>query len=233
MRIAWISNTGSIREIVSNTRFSARRETGVRNPVVRTLLLRYLAACAQTDGGLSGAPMAAAGLEPLSLEAVVPLLEAAGCKIQKFGEDRQVLSVPATAGWRQASLNIRYDSLNLERLKTAEWMTDQLGRLGVAVVREEATLEEERKLVSNGQFDMLLLGSVVPAGMTQEDMIASMRAFMGGATAATDVMPLYREQRAMLYNTRIRGEKNPSAGNVYGGWPEWYLLTAAKGNSGS
>jgi len=207
--------------------------SGIRMPAVRTILLRYLAGCALEEGALAGEPVAAEGLEPISLEEAIPLLEAAGCKFQQPAQERRVLLVPGNSGWRQASLVIRYDSLNLERLKTAEWMTDMFGRLGVTVTREEATKKEEQKLLTTGQFDMMLLGCISPVGMMEDGMITAMRESVGGQVSPSDVMPLYRERRAMLYSTRIRGEKNPTAGNVYGGWAGWYLLTAATESASS
>lgn len=199
--------------------------TGVRDPAVRSLLMRYLVGCAR-EGGLVGEAVASAALTPLTQQEVVPLLTAAGCKLRKVGE-RQVLSVPGTYGWRPAVMTIQYHSLNLERMKTAEWITGVLGRIGVEVFKEEATSAEEKKLAGNGRFDMMLLGCESPALLADEGMLAAMRSALGTKAAVSELVPLYRERRAMLYNTRIRGEKKPSAGFVYDGWFGWYLLETA------
>jgi hypothetical protein len=196
--------------------------TGVRDPAVKTLLIRYLAGCV-SEGGFQGELVVNAEMVPLSEKELVSMLEAAGCKFSKVGE-RLVLSVPGTAGLRPAAMTIVYHSMNLERLKTAEWMTTVLERVGVAVLREEATLEEEQKLAGTGKFDLMLLGCESPAQLTDLEMLAGMRSAMGANGAVSELVPLYRERRAMLYSIRIRGVKKPTAGSVYDGWSDWYLL---------
>lgn len=198
---------------------------GVRVPAVRTLLMRYLLGCAG-EGGLPGSLVSTPELAPLTEAEVIPLLEAAGCKLRKTGE-RQVLSVPSPYGMRPAVTTLLYHSLNLERLKTAEWMTGALERIGVSVFSEEVTSEQEQKLAGTGKFDLMLLGCESPAQLTDAGTIAAMRSALGLKSAISELVPLYRDRRAMLYNIRIRGEKHPTAGSVYDGWFDWYLLETA------
>lgn len=195
----------------------------LQRPEIRTIVLRYLAGCL-AEGGLKGERVADGLPDPVDAASALELLAAAGCRVQRKGDNPPVLLVPATQGMRQAALTIRYNALNLDRLGTADWLAGQLAEIGISVFRQEATGEEARKMTANGQFDLLLLGCEVPAGTPDGGLGAAMRAALGARAAVSDMLPLYRERLAMLYSTRIRGEKRPTALYLYGGWPDWYLL---------
>lgn len=198
----------------------ARSRQLQREPI-RNLLLRYLAG-ARGEIQLSGDPVADIRFSPLTRDEVIPLLVEAGCRFQQKGDSVPVLSIPGTDGLRTAAFSIRYNALSVERLKSAEWLAEALAPIGITCYLQEVATEDAKKLVANGQFDLLLLGGDFPVGLTDDEMRSEMRQSL--PASVIELMPLYRERRAMLYNTRIRGVKQPTATQAYGGWPEWYLL---------
>ncbi len=195
----------------------------LQRPEIRAIVLRYLAGCLAGDE-LKGDRVTEGLPDPLDAQSALTMLAGAGCRVQRKGDDPPVLLVPATQGMRQAALTIRYNALNLDRLGTAEWLTTQLSEIGISVFRQEAAPEEARKMTANGQFDLLLLGCEVPVGTPDGDLAAALRTALGTRAAVAELLPLYRERLAMLYSTRIRGEKQPTSAYLYGGWPDWYLL---------
>ena len=182
-----------------------------------------------TETVRSGDPVSDSRFLPLSLEQVIPLLVEAGCRYQQKGDSKPVLSIPGTNGLRPAALTIGYNALSVERLKSAQWMADMLQPLGITPYLQEISVEASKKLVASGQFDLLLLGGDFPPDLSDADMLTEMRKVVPASVA--EVFPLYRERRSMLYNTRIRGEKEPTATSALGGWQDWYLLEPHTGGT--
>lgn len=204
------------------------RSTQLSREPIRTLLLRYLSGV-MTETVRSGDPVSDSRFLPLSLEQVIPLLVEAGCRYQQKGDSKPVLSIPGTNGLRPAALTIGYNALSVERLKSAQWMADMLQPLGITPYLQEISVEASKKLVASGQFDLLLLGGDFPPDLSDADMLTEMRKVVPASVA--EVFPLYRERRSMLYNTRIRGEKEPTATSALGGWQDWYLLEPHTGGT--
>ncbi len=194
-----------------------------RQPI-REILLRYLAGL-RPEVTLAGDLVSDTRFLPLTAEEVIPLLEAEGCRYRQKGDSPPVLSIPGTDGLRTAAFGIHYNALSVERLNAAQWLSEALAPIGITCYLQEVTINEAQSLAASGRFDLLLLGGDFPVGLADGDMISEMRQVLPPGVA--ELVPLYRERRAMLYHTRIRGEKQPNATQIYGGWQHWYLLESA------
>ncbi len=217
-----------------------KKGASLRQDKIQNLLLRYLSASRSMAGfpgkvpeGDLGKPQflhpVTVGQEtvpesPLTAETLFPLLEEAGCRWMKNTGQERVLVYVGDASWKKATLTIQYQSMDLERLKTAEWITTELKKVGIACSIVETQKKDLLKLARSGQFDIMLIGTDSPVAGTGQERKQAVQNLIEENIAAASVLPLYVEERAMLYQTRVKGDKTPSVSNVYGGYPSWYLL---------
>lgn len=192
------------------------------NAEVRSLISAYIAGRIE-EGEFEGTAVQEGNNEILSEVEAIELLTAAGGQYRQTNDELPLLFVPGRAGLRQAVIAIRYNALNLKRQKTAQWISAELQKIGITAYLQEVSADDKRYALASGDFDLIILGNEAAIGATDEEMIAHMRSYFP-SQLVTEVIPIYREQYAVLYNRRIRGEKSPTGAMIYGGWQSWYLL---------
>ena len=114
--------------------------------------------------------------------------------------------------------------MDLDRLITAEWIKSALRQIGINAVIENSAQEDEIKAVSNGRFDIMILGSRIPFYSNLEETLDLLCRNLGVDGQEAVIMPLYREREAVLFNLEVRGVKKPFWKNIFNGWTEWYIV---------
>lgn len=203
------------------------RSLFLKDAELRRILFSFLSWKAEKDGFSEGDPLLSlwnggVGESTLEAQAAFEALAAAG---YKYDENRKILYGYAAGARRQVSATIQYNRLNVERLGTAEWIADSLAELGIAITATGASEAEEEKLAASGKFDLLLLGCSIPTYADTDDTLPLLTGRFAGMAESPSILPLYRKQAAVLYQLRVRGEKNPVSWDIYNGWKEWYLIT--------
>lgn len=121
-------------------------------------------------------------------------------------------------------LSLSYNALNTDREKISVWLTEAMDNIGVIIQTKTATSEDLQKLIKNGKFDLMLLGSRIPFCSNQGETLNVLNYNLNMNEEKDAIYPLYRKYGAVLYHNYIRGERNPIWNNIYNGWTEWYLV---------
>jgi|GEM_PF-323334 len=198
----------------------------------RTVLLRYLAGCMNTNPPDTGIPAVKEvhwGWEAIGREDAIQALEQLG---MVYDEAKNVLYTYRSGSKTKLTLGIKYNSLDLYRQTIAEWIRDALQEIGINAVPENSSEDDEMKAVDNGRFDIMILGSRIPVYSNLEETLDMICENLGFEGQDAVIMPLYREAEGVLYNARIRGSKEPFWKNVYNGWTEWYIVEQESGKTG-
>ena len=209
--------------LLSNVGADNRR---MENVAFRTILLRYLAGYMTQNPlelGVSAIEEVAWGdmEKRADREEALAALEELG---MVYDERKNVLYTFRNGARTPLNLSVRYNSLDLDRETVAEWLQAALNDIGINVVLEKSSEEEEMKAVANGRFDIMVLGSRIPHFSSLEETLELICGNLGLGGEEAVILPLYRKSEAALYSLDIRGAKEPFWKNVYNGWTDWYLV---------
>lgn len=190
----------------------------------RAALLKYLAGYIDLNPLETGIPAVTEvdlGREKAGREDTLEALEQMG---MTYDEKKNTLYSYRNGVKTALTLSVKYNSLDLDRQITAEWIQAALQEIGIKVVLENASQEDEIKAVSNGRFDMMILGSRIPLYSNLEETLELLSRALGVEGREAVILPLYRKREAVLYSMEIRGVKNPFWKNIFNGWTEWYIV---------
>jgi len=196
----------------------------MENPEFRSALLRYLAGCMVMDPletGVSAVTEVRWGRETADKEDTLAALEELG---MVYDEKKNILYTYRNGVRTQLSLGIRCNSLDLDRQIAAEWIQSALQQIGINAVVENADEEAEIKAISNGRFDIMILGSRIPYYSNLTETLDLLGKSLGVEDEEAVIMPLYRQREAVLFSIDVRGAKKPFWKNIYNGWTEWYIV---------
>lgn len=200
------------------------------NPELRTALFKYLGWYMALDPIAIGQPAAAEmdeyGSEGNRVNKEDTLKALIGLGMV-YDENKNILSYYKNGSKIPFSLSLKYNSLDIDRLTSGEWVLKALGEIGIQVRLENSTEQEEKNLVDRGKFDLMILGSRIPLFSGMHETITILKGNLGLQEDAAVIFPLYRKTEAILYNTQIRGPRLPSWKNVYSGWMDWYLVKSS------
>lgn len=200
----------------------------MENAAFRTALFNYLSAYMETNPLGIGVP-ADEGISesPAGREDTLAALEQLG---MVYDEKKNVLYTYRSGVKTPLNLSVKYNSLDLDRLAAAEWIQAALQEIGINVILEKSKEEEEIRAVSNGKFDMMILGSRIPLYSNLEETLGLLCKTLGYEDQEAVIMPLYRKREAVLYSLDIRGSRKPFWKNTLNGWTEWYLVQSESDN---
>jgi len=196
----------------------------MENPEFRAALLRYLAGYMVMNPLETGIPAVTEvrwGKETADAEDTLAALEQLG---MDYDEKKNVLYTYRSGAKTAVTLVIKCNSLDLDRQIAAEWIRSALGLIGINAVIEGVDEENEIRAVSNGRFDIMILGSRIPLYSTLAETLDLLCINLGVEDEEAVIMPLYREREAVLYSLEVRGVKKPIWKNIYNGWTEWYIV---------
>lgn len=198
----------------------------MEDPAFRAVLLKYLAGYMDSNPLNLGVPAVeeaswGATGSRADREDALAALEQLG---MVYDEKKNVLYTYRNGVKVPLTLSVAYNSLDQDRLTTAEWLQSALKEIGISAVLEKSSEEDEMKAVSSGKFDIMILGSRIPLYSKLDETLRLLCKTLGVDGQEAVIMPLYRESEAVLYSMDIRGTKKPFWKNVLNGWKEWYLV---------
>lgn len=209
--------------LLSNTGSDNRK---MENAMFRAALLRYLAGYMGQNPlelGISAVEEVTWGSieNRAGREDAIVALEQLG---MVYDENKNVLYTYRNGVKTPLTLNLKYNNLDLDRETVAKWIQTALKEIGINVVLEKSSEDDEMRAVSNRRFDMMILGSRIPFYSNMEETLELICENLGLDGEEAVILPLYRKPGAVLYSLEIRGVKKPFWKNVYNGWTEWYLV---------
>lgn len=198
----------------------------MENAMFRAVLLRYLAGYTVQNPlglGVSAVEEVSWGSieNRMGREDALVALEQLG---MVYDEKKNVLYTYRNGVRTPLTLSVKYNSLDLDRETVAIWVQTALKEIGINVVLEKSSEEDEMRAVSNRRFDIMILGSRIPLYSTLEETLELICGNLGFENEEDVIIPLYRKPEAVLYSLEIRGAKKPFWKNIYNGWTEWYLV---------
>ncbi|MBP7174878.1 MAG: ABC transporter substrate-binding protein [Thermoclostridium sp.] len=129
--------------------------------------------------------------------------------------------------WRGSPLgtiSIIVPKQDIQKLHTANFLVNILQDAGIkAQIHQSANASEVNRLIRNGGYDLSPVTEEIKPWENLDDTLQRMQAELGYGKENSYILPLYRNQQAMLYNNNIRGEKNAFFWNPYQGIASWYL----------
>ncbi len=122
------------------------------------------------------------------------------------------------------TLRVRYNSLDIDRLRTGEWLQKAFLDIGIQVVLDKSSQKDEKALMNNKKFDMMLLGCRMPLIADLQETLDLVVQSFGYPDNQAVILPLYRKNHAVLYSSKVKGPRLANWKNIYNGWTDWYLV---------
>jgi peptide/nickel transport system substrate-binding protein len=126
------------------------------------------------------------------------------------------------------TLRVRYNSLDIDRLKTGEWLQKAMMNIGIQVVLDKSSQKDEKTLINSKKFDIMLLGCRIPLTLDLQETLDLVVQSFGYPDNQAVILPIYRKNHAVLYNSKIKGPRLADWKNIYNGWTDWYLVQSGK-----
>ena len=205
-----------------------RTGSAISQEKFRELLISYLEWYGSIHETNWGAPAFQLFSEPdpaeaeISRETILEAFREAGYTYQE-GKNN-VLTFYKNGANVPVFLSLRYNQLNEDRKLVSDWIREALSEIGIEVIPEKASYEEQQASVQSGKFDMILLGCRLPLATDKSKVIELIKESIHLSGQDSVVLPLYRKHGIVLYQNRIRGNKTPLWHNIYHGWSEWYIV---------
>lgn len=129
--------------------------------------------------------------------------------------------------WRGSPLgtiSIIVPKQDIQKLHTANFLVNILQDAGIkAQIHQSVNAAEVNRLIRNGGYDLSPVTGEMKPWENLDDTLQRLQAELGYEKKNSYILPLYRNQQAMLYKNNIRGDKNAFFWNPYQGIETWYL----------
>ena len=129
--------------------------------------------------------------------------------------------------WRGSPLgtiSIIIPKQDIQKLHTANFLVNILQDAGIkAQIHQSANTGEVNRFIRNGGYDLSPVTGEMRPWENLDDTLQRLQAELGYEKKNSYILPLYRNQQAMLYKNNIRGDKNAFFWNPYQGIETWYL----------
>ncbi|MCX7774383.1 MAG: ABC transporter substrate-binding protein [Clostridia bacterium] len=212
---------------------SSQGETGspISQEAFRTILLKYICGYAAKTPLGSGnpayesTPEYGAEISRLSREDTIKALLDQGFT---YLEDKNTLYMNKNGSKVPITLTLKFNGINSDRQKEAEWLTIALEDIGIQLIPQNVSYADEKNVITTLKYDMMLLGCRMPLFTDMTGTLELLKTSMGTNGQNAVILPFFRKNGAVLYNNRIRGPRMPVWKNIYNGWEEWYLVQAPK-----
>lgn len=129
--------------------------------------------------------------------------------------------------WRGSplgSVSIIVPKQDIQKLHTANFLVNILQDVGIkATIHQTQNAQEVKRAIRNGGYDLSPVSEEIKPWEKLEATLQRMQEELGYGRENSYILPLYRNQQAILYRNSIRGEKNAFFWNPYQGIESWYL----------
>jgi MarR-like DNA-binding transcriptional regulator SgrR of sgrS sRNA len=121
------------------------------------------------------------------------------------------------------NISIVVPEKDLQKLHTANFLVNILSDAGLSAEIKTVSPQHIKTVIRSGTYDLAPITEVLYPWEPLEDTLARIQGEFGYGMDISYILPLYRNQQAILYKKYIRGEKKAIYWNPYQGFQSWYL----------
>lgn len=141
----------------------------------------------------------------------------------------EIQKVFTMGGSPVGTVSIIVPKKDIQKLHTANFLVNILQDAGIkAQIHQTQNAQEVKRAIRNGGYDLSPVTEEIKPWEEMEDTLQRMQEELGYSRENSYILPLYRNQQAILYSSNIRGEKNAFYWNPYQGIESWYLPTVVE-----
>jgi len=118
---------------------------------------------------------------------------------------------------------------DLPKLHTANFLVNILGDAGIEAEIVSINKNSFKREIRNGKYDLSPVSDVLKPWEALTDTIKRMQQDLGYGRDESFILPLFRNQQAVLFKNTIRGEKSANYWNPYQGFYSWYKPILSEG----
>lgn len=113
---------------------------------------------------------------------------------------------------------------DMQKLHMANFLVNILQDAGIkAQIYQTQNAQEVKRAIRNGGYDLSPVTGEIKPWEELQDALRRLQTELGYGMDNSYIMPIYRNQQAILYRSNIRGEKDAFYWNPYQGIEFWYL----------
>lgn len=112
---------------------------------------------------------------------------------------------------------------DIQKLHTANFLVNILQDAGVKAQIQTVSTQDVKRIIRSGGYDLSPITEEIKPWESLEDTLSRMQTDLGYGARGSYILPLYRNQEAVLYKKHIRGEKKAFYWNPYQGFTTWYF----------
>lgn len=111
---------------------------------------------------------------------------------------------------------------DISKLHTANFLVNILGDAGIVGEIVTVSRNNYKREIRNGKYDLSPITEELKPWESLADTIQRIQQDLGYGRDNSFILPLYRNQQAVLFKNNIRGEKTSNYWNPYQGFYSWY-----------
>jgi|GEM_PF-646152 len=128
-----------------------------------------------------------------------------------------------------STLYVLVPEKDMQKLHTANFIVNILEEIGIPAAIRTDKPENVIRAIRNGNYDLSPVTQELKPWENLEDALKRMQDELGYGKEHSYILPLYRNQRAIIFKNYIRGEKKSSFWNPYYGFHTWYMPLFERG----
>ena len=111
---------------------------------------------------------------------------------------------------------------DIPKLHTANFLVNILGDAGIEAEVVTVNKNSYKRELRSGKYDLSPVSDELKPWESLNDTLKRIQQDLGYGREDSFILPLYRNQQAVLFRNNIRGEKNATYWNPYQGFYLWY-----------
>lgn len=111
---------------------------------------------------------------------------------------------------------------DLPKLHTANFLVKILGDAGISAEIVTINKNNYKREIRNGKYDLSPISDELKPWESLTDTLKRIQYDLGYGSDDSFILPLYRNQQAVLFKNNVRGEKHANYWNPYQGFYLWY-----------
>jgi len=119
---------------------------------------------------------------------------------------------------------------DIPKLHTANFLVNILADAGISAEIVTVSRNSYRREIRSGRYDLSPVSDILKPWEELNDTLKRIQQDLGYGREDSFILPLYRNQQAVLFRNVIRGEKNANYWNPYQGFYMWYKPVLDEGS---
>lgn len=112
---------------------------------------------------------------------------------------------------------------DIQKLHTANFLVNILQDAGIKAQIQTVATQDVKRIIRSGSYDLTPMTEEIKPWESLTETLQRMQAELGYGAENSYILPLYRNQQAILFKNHIRGKKKAFYWNPYQGFASWYF----------